>query len=91
VLDRFGGDARAMIIDETDGLVKVVSQRNGPILGFHMVGPWASELLTEGYLAVNWEATVAEAAEFIQPHPSLTELFGRLRGRSDKRKERIVV
>ncbi|MFM2181204.1 MAG: dihydrolipoamide dehydrogenase, partial [Actinomycetota bacterium] len=28
------------------------------------------------YLAVNWEATVDEIAEFIQPHPSLTELFG---------------
>ena len=29
-----------------------------------------------GYLAVNWEATVDEVAEFIQPHPSLSELFG---------------
>jgi dihydrolipoamide dehydrogenase len=29
-----------------------------------------------GYLAVNWEATAAEVAEFIQPHPSLSETFG---------------
>ena len=37
--------------------------------------PWV-EQLSGGYLAVNWEATVDEIAEFIQPHPSLTELFG---------------
>ena len=41
-----------------------------------MVGPWVTEQLSGGYLAVNWEATVDEVAEFIQPHPSLTELFG---------------
>src|SRR4030095_6202047 len=50
------GNGRAMILGETDGLVKVVAQKNGPILGFHMVGPWASELMHEGYLAVNWDA-----------------------------------
>ena len=48
----------------------------GEILGVHMVGPWVTEQLSGGYLAVNWEATVDEVAEFIQPHPSLTELFG---------------
>ena len=41
-----------------------------------MVGPWVTEQLGQGYLAVNWEATVDEVAQFIQPHPSLTELFG---------------
>ena len=50
--------------------------RAGPVLGVHMVGPWVTEQLSGGYLAVNWEATVDEIAEFIQPHPSLTELFG---------------
>ena len=50
------GNGRAMILGETDGLVKIVAAKDGPILGFHMVGPWASELLHEGYLAVNWEA-----------------------------------
>ena len=50
------GNGRAMILGETDGLVKVVAQRGGRILGFHMVGPWASELMHEGYLAVNWDA-----------------------------------
>ena len=74
-------NSRAQIVGETEGMVKVVAKKNpdgtpGQILGVHMVGPWVTEQLVGGYLAVNWEATVAEVAEFIQPHPSLSELFG---------------
>jgi dihydrolipoamide dehydrogenase len=72
----FAGNGRAMIIGDTDGLVKVVAERGGPILGVHLVGPWASELLAEGYLAVNWEALPAEVGAFIHPHPSLSEAIG---------------
>jgi dihydrolipoamide dehydrogenase len=70
------GNGRAMILGETDGLVKVVAQRDGPILGFHMVGPWASELLHEGYLAVNWEALPDDVGRLIHAHPSLSEAIG---------------
>jgi dihydrolipoamide dehydrogenase len=70
------GNGRAMIIGETDGMVKVVAQRGGPLLGIHLVGPWASELLAEGYLAVNWEALPAEVGAFIHAHPSLSEAIG---------------
>lgn len=78
---RFGGNSRAQILGEVDGLVKIIAEKNadgsaGQILGVHMVGPWVTEQLSGGYLAVNWEATVDEVAEFLQPHPSLTELFG---------------
>ncbi len=78
---QYRGNGRAQILGETDGLVKVIAKKNpdgtaGQVLGVHMVGPWVTEQLVGGYLAVNWEATVAEVAEFIQPHPSLTELFG---------------
>jgi dihydrolipoamide dehydrogenase len=77
----FRANSRAQIIGEIDGLVKIIAKKNadgsaGQILGVHMVGPWVTEQLSGGYLAVNWEATVAEVAEFIQPHPSLSELFG---------------
>jgi dihydrolipoamide dehydrogenase len=77
----FKFNSRAQIVGETEGMVKVVARKNpdgsaGQVLGVHMVGPWVTEQLVGGYLAVNWEATVAEVAEFIQPHPSLTELFG---------------
>ena len=78
---QFRANSRAQILGEVDGLVKVIAKKNadgtaGQILGVHMVGPWVTEQLSGGYLAVNWEATVAEVAEFIQPHPSLSELFG---------------
>ena len=72
---QYRGNSRAQIIGETEGLVKIIAQKQpdgtgGRILGVHMVGPWVTEQLGQGYLAVNWEATVAEVAEFIQPHPS---------------------
>jgi dihydrolipoamide dehydrogenase len=70
------GNGRAMILGETDGLVKVVAQKDGPILGFHMVGPWASELMHEGYLAVNWEALPSDVGRLIHAHPSLSEAIG---------------
>ena len=70
------GNGRAMILGETDGLVKVVAAKDGPVLGFHLVGPWASELMHEGYLAVNWEALPAEVGHLIHAHPSLSEAIG---------------
>ena len=77
----FKFNSRAMILGETDGLVKVIAKKRpdgtaGQVLGVHMVGPWVTEQLSGGYLAVNWEASVDEIAEFLQPHPSLSELFG---------------
>ena len=73
---RFVGNGRALIIGESDGLVKIVSERNGPLLGVHIVGPWATELIAEGYLSVNWEATAADLGLLIHAHPTLSELFG---------------
>jgi dihydrolipoamide dehydrogenase len=77
----FRGNSRAQIIDDMEGLVKVIAAKDkngepGQILGVHMVGPWVTEQLGAGYLAVNWEASVDEVAQFIQPHPTLSELFG---------------
>jgi dihydrolipoamide dehydrogenase len=79
--DPFGGNSRARIIGETDGMVKIVAEKrpdgtSGRILGVHLVGPWVTEQLGAGYLAVNWEATPDEVAQFLQPHPSLSETFG---------------
>jgi len=73
---RFVGNSRALIIGELDGIVKVVAEHEGPVLGVHIVGPWATELMVEGYLAVNWEATPEEIGLLIHPHPTLSELFG---------------
>ncbi|MEM7141882.1 MAG: dihydrolipoyl dehydrogenase [Actinomycetota bacterium] len=78
---RFIGNGRAKIVGDTDGIVKVIAEKRpdgtgGRILGVHMVGPWVTEQLGQGYLAVNWEATVDDVAAFIQPHPTMSELFG---------------
>ncbi len=79
--DPFGGNSRARIIGDTDGVVKVIAEKRpdgtaGQLLGVHMAGPWVTEQLGAGYYAVNWEATAEEAAALIQPHPSLSETFG---------------
>jgi dihydrolipoamide dehydrogenase len=78
---RWAGIGRALIIGDTDGMVKIIAEKQadgsaGQLLGVHMAGPWATEQLGQGYLAVNWEATVDEVAQYIQPHPTLSELFG---------------
>lgn len=78
---QWGGNSRALIVGETEGLVKVIAEKlsdgtPGRILGVHLSGPWVTEQLGQGYLAVNWEATVADVAHFIQPHPTLSENFG---------------
>ncbi|MGH9190746.1 MAG: dihydrolipoyl dehydrogenase [Acidimicrobiales bacterium] len=67
---------RAQIIGETQGLVKVIAERDGRLLGVHMAGPWVTEQLAEGYLALNWEATASEIAPLVHPHPTLSETFG---------------
>jgi dihydrolipoamide dehydrogenase len=77
----YSHNGRAQILGEGEGLVKVIAEKlasgsAGRILGVHMAGPWVTEQLGQGYMAVNWEATPAEIAQFIQPHPSLSEQFG---------------
>jgi dihydrolipoamide dehydrogenase len=73
---RWMGNGRALIVGETDGMMKIVAERGGPILGVHIAGPWATELMAEAYLSVNWEATPADIGLLIHAHPSLSELFG---------------
>jgi len=78
---RFIGNARALIHNDTEGMVKLVAERKengkaGKLLGVHLIGPWATEQLGQGYLAVNRDIEISEIAEFIQPHPTLSELFG---------------
>jgi dihydrolipoamide dehydrogenase len=78
---RFSGNSRALIVGEPDGLVKVIAERQpdgraGRLLGVHMVGPWVTEQLAEGWLSVNWEATPDEIGQYVHPHPTLSETFG---------------
>jgi dihydrolipoamide dehydrogenase len=72
----FSHSARAMMMRGT-GHVKVLAGKDGGrVLGIHVVGPHATELIAEGQLIYNWEALPTEVAEFIHPHPTLTEAIG---------------
>ena len=70
------GVGRAIIQGEIGGLVKVVSEKGGPILGATVVGPAAGEMIHELMYAVAWEALPDEAAAFIHAHPTISEAIG---------------
>ncbi len=72
----FVGVGRAQIIGQNQGMVKVIAQTDGPIVGASVVGPHAGELIHELMYMVGWEALPAEAAAFIHAHPSLSEAVG---------------
>ncbi len=72
----FGGVGRAIIKGQTQGMVKVVVEVDGPILGATVVGPSAGELIHELMYSVGWEAIPSEAAAFIHAHPTLAEVVG---------------
>jgi dihydrolipoamide dehydrogenase len=68
--------AKANIVGE-DGIVKVVAEADGgTVLGVHMIGPHVTELVAEASLIYNWEATAADVAALIHPHPTLSEALG---------------
>ena len=69
------GNGKSEIIG-TAGLVKVVRAKDGPVLGVHLVGDRVGELITEGQLAVGWEAHPEDIAPFIHAHPTQSEALG---------------
>jgi dihydrolipoamide dehydrogenase len=70
----FAALGRAMSIAETDGFVKVITDKaSHRVLGVHIVGPSASDLISEAVLAVEMVATAEDMALSIHPHPTLGE------------------
>jgi dihydrolipoamide dehydrogenase len=57
-------------------MCKVISEKGGPVLGIHLIGPHVTDLVAEAMLITNWEAIPAEVAALIHPHPSLSEAIG---------------
>jgi len=73
----FLGDSRATILGRHDGFVKVVAdEQYGEILGVHIIGPEAFELLGEAVAAMEAEATVEVMMQTIHAHPTLYEALG---------------
>lgn len=69
------GNGKSEIIG-TAGLVKVVRTADGPVLGVHLLGDRVGELITEGQLAVGWEAHPEDIAPFLHAHPTQSEALG---------------
>jgi len=69
------GNGKAQIL-RTAGSIKLVSQKDGPVLGIHMVGSRVGELLAEAQLIFNWEASAQDVAPLIHAHPTLSEAMG---------------
>jgi len=72
----FKASGRALALGETDGLTKlVVAGKDQRIVGVHIVGPQASELIAEATLAMKLEATTEDVIATIHAHPTLAETF----------------
>jgi len=69
------GNGRSEILG-TSGIVKVVRVKDGPVVGVHLIGDRVGELITEGQLAVAWEAHPEDIAPFVHAHPTQSEALG---------------
>ena len=73
----FAGDSRATILGHHEGFIKVVAdEKYGEILGVHIIGPEAFELIGEAVTAMESEATVELMMQTIHAHPTLYEAMG---------------
>lgn len=67
-------NGKALIINGGEGLVKIIADtKYGEVLGMHIIGPRATDLIAEGALAIRLEATVDELISTIHSHPTVTE------------------
>ena len=69
------GNGKSEILG-TGGIAKVVRKVDGPVLGVHLVGDRVGELISEGQLAVGWEAHPEDIAPFLHAHPTQSEALG---------------
>jgi dihydrolipoamide dehydrogenase len=70
-----GGNGKSQIL-ATAGFVKLVRQKDGPVVGVHMVGARMGEQIGEAQLIVNWEAFPEEVAALVHAHPTQNEAMG---------------
>ena len=75
-----GGNGKSVIL-QTQGAAKVIATagedgRPGPVLGVHLVGARAGELIAEGQLIYNWQTPPSQVAQLIHPHPTRSEAIG---------------
>jgi dihydrolipoamide dehydrogenase len=70
----FVGNGRARAMDETEGFVKVLAESgSGKVLGVHIIGPRASDLIAEAVTVMSFEGTAEDIALICHAHPTLSE------------------
>ena len=69
------GNGKSNILG-TAGVIKLIRQNNGPVVGFHMIGSRAGEQIGEAQLIVNWEAYPEDVAPLVHAHPTMNEAIG---------------
>jgi dihydrolipoamide dehydrogenase len=73
----FAANSKASILGQHDGFVKIIAgEEYGEVLGMHIIGPQAFELIGEGVLAMEAEATVETLMHTIHAHPTIYEAVG---------------
>jgi dihydrolipoamide dehydrogenase len=70
-----GGNGKSQIL-QTQGFVKLVRQKDGPVVGVHMIGSRMSEQAGEAQLLVNWDAFPSDVANLVHAHPTQNEALG---------------
>jgi dihydrolipoamide dehydrogenase len=70
-----GGNGKSQIL-ATAGFIKLVRQKDGPVVGVHMVGSRMGEQIGEGQLIYNWEAYPEDVAALLHAHPTQNEAMG---------------
>jgi len=70
-----GGNGKSQIL-KTQGFIKLVRQKDGPVVGIHMIGSRVGELVGEAQLIFNWEAYPDDVASLVHGHPTQNEALG---------------
>jgi dihydrolipoamide dehydrogenase len=70
-----GGNGKSQIL-KTQGFVKLVRRKDGPVVGVHMVGARVGELIGEAQLIYNWEGYAEDVAPLVHAHPTQNEALG---------------
>ena len=72
----FSSNGKAVTMNETDGFCKVIiDNETEQMLGCHIIGPHASDLIAEATALISMHATIQDVQDIIHPHPSLCEIF----------------
>jgi dihydrolipoamide dehydrogenase len=71
----FRANGRALAAESTDGFVKIlVDEKSDRILGVHILGPWASDLISEAVSVMEFGGSAEDIARTVHAHPTLTEV-----------------